>query len=129
MLKTCTLCEDEKPLDDFYSTTVGGKKYQRSQCKMCTLFKQTSAKFGMTVEQLISLYFKQNHRCAICKQKCATYENLSVDHDHKCCPEKGKSCGKCVRGLLCANCNHGLGSFGDDVERLKAAIEYLGCEM
>lgn len=27
-----------------------------------------------------------------------------VDHDHDCCPG-GWSCGRCVRGLICSECN------------------------
>jgi|11_taG_2_1085331.scaffolds.fasta_scaffold00036_19 hypothetical protein len=28
-----------------------------------------------------------------------------LDHDHTCCPTGGKSCGKCVRGVICQQCN------------------------
>lgn len=49
---------------------------------------------------------------------------LVVDHDHGCCPGQ-KSCGNCIRGLLCDNCNIGLGHFKDSVESLQLAIEYI----
>lgn len=56
---------------------------------------------------------KQNGLCAICeKQKL----KLVIDHCHT----------KMVfRGLLCYNCNMGLGQFFDNVEVLKKAIVYL----
>jgi hypothetical protein len=47
-----------------------------------------------------------------------------VDHDHNHC--KGdRSCGDCVRGLLCADCNRGLGSFHDCIRYLLNAVKYL----
>lgn len=41
---------------------------------------------------------------------------LSIDH----CHETGA-----FRGLLCSECNFGLGKFKDDPELLLAAVEYL----
>jgi hypothetical protein len=39
---------------------------------------------------------------------CASKEFLHVDHDHACCLGK-KTCGKCIRGIVCASCNQNLG--------------------
>lgn len=82
------------------------------------------SKYRITPEQYDSLLAAQGGACAICKQPCASGKRLAVDHDHSCCPGK-KSCGKCVRGLLCTRCNPALGYMKDDVALLKAAIDYL----
>lgn len=49
---------------------------------------------------------------------------LSVDHDHSCCSGK-KSCGQCIRGILCINCNSALGMVGDNIQVLENLINYL----
>ncbi|MEU0663871.1 endonuclease VII domain-containing protein [Streptomyces lavendulocolor] len=63
--------------------------------------------------------------CAICGRPDGEGRALSVDHDHGCCPEGDRTCGKCVRGLVCGACNHGLGKFRDSPELLRAAAAYL----
>ena len=50
--------------------------------------------------------------------------SVHVDHDHSCCPT-GRSCGKCVRGILCSDCNSMLGMARDDPARLRFGVEYL----
>lgn len=49
---------------------------------------------------------------------------LTIDHDRSCCPRNG-SCGSCVRGVLCSNCNAALGLVHDKVARLAALANYL----
>lgn len=81
--------------------------------------------YRLTPEAYASLLETQGHRCAICRTDTPSAgKNWAVDHDHSCCPDK-KSCGKCVRGLLCGTCNTGIGMLGDDASRVLAAYEYL----
>lgn len=62
----------------------------------------------------------QGHRCAICGiNELGDTRQFAVDHDH--------STGL-VRGLLCANCNLGLGHFKDSTDILRAALSYLECQ-
>jgi hypothetical protein len=49
---------------------------------------------------------------------------LHIDHDHACC-EGAKSCGKCIRKLLCWGCNSALGLIDDRVEVAQALVDYL----
>jgi hypothetical protein len=61
---------------------------------------------------------EQDGRCAICGvlEEDAARGRLAVDHDHET---------NAIRGLLCNNCNVGLGHFKDNEKLLLAAIEYL----
>lgn len=84
---------------------------------------------GILPEVYDELFKKQSGRCAICgTTKPDTLSSgkkyLSLDHDHRCCSGI-KSCGKCIRGLLCGNCNRGLGQFKDNVLIMKKACNYL----
>lgn len=63
--------------------------------------------YGMTPEQYDAMLDMQDGKCAICTQPPGD-RLLHIDHDHSCCPGK-KSCGRCIRGLLCAACNAKLG--------------------
>lgn len=96
-----------------------GKHVARGMCakhdKVCRNFNLTVVQYQMT----------QDMGCQICG---APGGGLHIDHAHTCCPERGKSCGGCIRGGLCPTCNVGLGMFGDNVVKLQAAIIYLAGE-
>lgn len=73
-------------------------------------------KYGITYETYLRLYESQNGLCFLCEQpevhidaRNGKAKSLAVDHDHRCCPEVGRSCGRCIRGLLCWSCNQMLG--------------------
>jgi hypothetical protein len=80
--------------------------------------------YHLTVDGYNFLLEKQYGVCAVCYLPPAPGKFLKVDHDHSCCPGE-KSCGKCIRGLLCSNCNSGLGMFKDNFTNLNMAIDYL----
>ena len=70
-------------------------------------------KYGITVEDYDQLLLSQEGKCACCKQHITKGH---VDHNHAT---------KQVRGILCPQCNTGLGMFNDDIDRLKMAVRYL----
>ena len=82
--------------------------------------------YGVTPAEYDAMMARQDNRCAICRtdQWGGRHDKPHTDHDGSCCPA-GRACGKCFRGILCANCNNGLGMFGHDPARLRAAAGYL----
>jgi hypothetical protein len=82
--------------------------------------------FGITLIEYMALYQRQGKRCAICRKGFLPVghssvtvpgrQTLLVDHDH--------ATGR-VRGLLCVNCNLGIGHLRDSAETLKKALVYL----
>jgi hypothetical protein len=121
-LKICRICKIEKHKSQFSSfKKKNGKLYPRPFCKECKsqgnfewdLWKN----YRIRLEDYQKLYEDQNGRCACCGQLESSFKrNLHVDHDH----ESGK-----VRGLLCTQCNPGLGYFKHSIDRLKLGIIYL----
>ncbi len=74
-------------------------------------------KYGMTEAQYEALLTSQNFRCALCEtDKPGGRGRFHVDH----CHTKGH-----VRGLLCFQCNTGLGKFKDNPAALRKAAAYL----
>lgn len=79
--------------------------------------------YNLSSTQYTNMLESQGSTCAVCRASIAR-ETAQVDHDHSCCAGDS-SCGRCVRGLLCASCNRGLAAFHDDLQRLRRAIRYL----
>ena len=80
---------------------------------------QLKNSYGISLDNYLMLLEQQNNMCAICnRHKDELKRSLHVDHDHKT---------NDIRGLLCHNCNIGLGLFKDDIKILEKAIRYLSC--
>lgn len=62
--------------------------------------------FNITPEEFNRMLEDQGGVCASCgTTEWKTSSGIpTIDHDHSCCAGK-KSCGKCIRGLLCMPCN------------------------
>ena len=80
--------------------------------------------YGLTLEQYNDLLAAHNHVCAICRVPNQSNRNLAIDHDHACC-RGHKSCGKCIRGLLCGRCNSALERLETVDDWENKAREYL----
>lgn len=122
--KTCTTCQITKPLAAF-GPDKKGRGGVKSKCRDCRKVEWRDYQFernlirryGITLAQYNQMLLEQNHCCAICQRPQTDFTRwFAVDHDH----ETGA-----VRGLLCSNCNQGLGHFQDDLMLLRAAIKYL----
>jgi len=73
------------------------------------LYKITPAEYDTLLQE-------QNGRCASCGTTNSGRHRFAVDHDHAT---------NFIRGLLCHQCNKGLGSLGDSIEGVQKALDYL----
>ena len=101
-------------------------EFRAGYCKVCKPEQQRSQslkyKYGLTLAQYNAMVDEQDGACGSCFVRT---EKLHVDHDHACCPGE-RSCGKCVRGLLCHNCNARVVAMVENSRVLiERAIDYL----
>ncbi len=74
--------------------------------------------FGLTHYVFEDMKRWQDYKCVICL-------NSFDDGKRKACVDHNHDATQKVRGVLCRACNGALGLFGDNIETLKNAIEYL----
>lgn len=126
--KLCRQCGELRLLTQ-YQKKAAAKDGLTHRCKVCTntndqgrwnklpYEKKRAAglrKYGLTISEYGAMVERQANTCQICTRQFVTAPH--VDHDHT----SGK-----VRGLLCTECNKGLGHFRDDIESLERAATYL----
>ena len=111
-MKQCSRCKEQLPRERFRKnerTWDGLEVY----CKQCKADAQRKAKNGIEPSEF-------NERLAIqggiCKISTCSNDATHVDHNH----DTGE-----VRGLLCTNCNTGLGMAKDNPVHLRAMAQYL----
>lgn len=129
----CRQCASDRHKNIYNSLTPEEKKVRQAKQRKHArqnpegyYWSRIKYMYQLTQDQFNELLEAQDGTCAICKSGDPQGNGKwSIDHDHSCC-SGARSCGKCVRGLLCNGCNHGLGNFLDSVDSLHNAIEYLG---
>lgn len=132
-MKKCTSCGQDFPIEKYHvADRKSGRR--RGDCPACVLRKQKARyadqkeklaeirltggrkyKYGVTREQVHAMLAEQDNQCKICSIEIS-YMTAHLDHCHTT---------SAVRGLLCKNCNWGLGFFKDDPALLSNAISYL----
>ncbi len=140
-MKQCARCNGTYPLDDFplsKQTSTGRYAY----CKPCKvvkmreysqarkadgrMFDQNLAralkKYGVTKDWYRKRMARQCGLCDICGQEPSggRGNRLHIDHDHIT---------GFARGLICGECNNGLGLFKDSPQALRNAATYLEREL
>lgn len=88
--------------------------------------KNRLKRYGLTLERYEQMLADQAGKCAVCgtDEPGGQRGTWHIDHDHGCCAG-GYSCGRCVRGLLCNNCNVAAGLLGDSPAAAAALADYL----
>lgn len=128
-MRLCNRCKISKELKDFHDHPKGRDK-KNPTCKECRNAAQKkryhssiappgsglTKLYGVTSAQYEEMYQRQKGCCAICGTP-KTSRRLAVDHDH----ESGV-----VRGLLCLECNRGIGAFKESPSLFQKALQYLG---
>ena len=126
MMKHCPNCGQTKQLEEF-PRNKNSKDGRHAYCKPChnargketyqrlyggTRHYHLKRRYGIGADDFDRMVAEQGGLCAICGRPDPEH----VDHDHV----SGD-----VRGILCFNCNGGLGQFKDDIDALLAAATYL----
>lgn len=95
------------------------KLVDEQQVKLEAKKRMLMYRYRLDYNTYLKMYDEQGGCCKICKdpKKLGGFTGLQVDHDH----QSGE-----VRGLLCRNCNTAIGKFKENIEFIKAAVDYLG---
>jgi hypothetical protein len=131
--KLCLRCEGWLPEDQFWAKAKAPDGLA-GECVPCSARRtrdwgrsnpdkvtdgQLRKTFGIGLDEFNAMLARQGGACAICGSDDPGHRNarrLYVDH----CHDSGA-----IRGLLCNNCNRGLGFLRDSPDLVRIAADYL----
>ncbi len=130
--KHCRNCNTWKTMGQFHKNknSKDGRVWRCEKCRSLRVEKKVQfrhsrkrrnkhllSKYGISIKEYDVLLADQSGCCAICGvHYTETASALAIDHDHK----TGQ-----VRGLLCLQCNLGIGGLQDNIDLLASAASYL----
>lgn len=125
----CVPCQNDMPRCPRCDTSQFPWTAKQGMCDRCFREYVKPFRHGLSIGAAQDLLTAQDGRCAICARPIALraasrLDAACVDHDHQCCAGT-RSCGECVRGLLCGPCNTAIGSLQDDPKIARSAGDYL----
>lgn len=136
MHKHCNKCDTTKPVEEFRFRK--DRDSYDSQCKECKraysreydrnredkarvlALKRARAfekLYGIAYEDKRLLLEAQSGKCAIC-EKLLAWDSTDAHLDHNHATDE-------IRGILCMDCNHGIGKLKDSPEIVMKAYGYL----
>ncbi len=124
-MKTYSRCGEERNIQDFAHDSSRPSGYYPT-CKIC-MQKSANTKtgkarkrnwnlfklYGISLAGYRKMYEERGGKCDVCNTKV---DLLHIDHSHKT---------GVIRGLLCVDCNTGIGCFKDSVLNMQIAIRYI----
>lgn len=139
-MRKCRRCAEYKSLEAFETSSVG-RDGRGTRCKACraeyqreyyernpkqkalNVARNNKSRPGwkrhrMSEAQYTQMFNRFDGLCWSCKDRPVAV----IDHDHSCCPKH--SCGQCVRGLLCAQCNTALGLLNESDSTILGLLAY-----
>ena len=107
----CNTCKKYFNQKNFHTAQCNNYDIRRlrTQCKFCYNTERHNRRYKVK----LTIAYPEDNKCQNCKK---IKKKLVLDHCHKTFSH---------RGWLCINCNAAYGSFGDNIEGLQNAINYL----
>lgn len=113
--KCGTKCSVQKCEDSHHM-----KGYCRHHFKM----SHAATYYGISMSDMLKIFKRADGKCEICKKELVLHGSKSDTRKNVACIDHCHDTKK-VRGILCFNCNSGLGHFSDSTVKVKAALKYL----
>jgi len=133
----CSDCKTNKDSNNFHKSKRTKSGFSNI-CKTCSAIRKSKYnsenpmkrrqlhiqyEFGLSWDLYEYKFESQHGCCAICKTPLRLHKGIDSDLP-VACVDHNHSTGE-VRGLLCTDCNLGLGKFKDSLDYINSASEYL----